>query len=205
MLTDMATRGRPRANDIDAGIRRAVVELVSARGFNAVTIEDVVRVAGTNKPAFYRRFSGLAEAVATLLTERYGTDEDVDTGSFAGDLLEIQRRQATMFRDEFVVGALGSGLERLRTAPEVAQPFVDRYLAPRRRFTHVLLARAVERDELDPGTDADWVADVLTGPLLMRALMPGLPPIDDELVDRSVAVTLDSIGYRGDRSMLTAR
>ncbi|MFD0997158.1 AcrR family transcriptional regulator [Pseudoclavibacter chungangensis] len=201
----MATRGRPRANDIDAGIRRAVVELVSARGFNAVTIEDVVRVAGTNKPAFYRRFSGLAEAVATLLTERYGTDEDVDTGSFAGDLLEIQRRQATMFRDEFVVGALGSGLERLRTAPEVAQPFVDRYLAPRRRFTHVLLARAVERDELDPGTDADWVADVLTGPLLMRALMPGLPPIDDELVDRSVAVTLDSIGYRGDRSMLTAR
>lgn len=205
MLTDMATRGRPRANDIDAGIRRAVVELVSARGFNAVTIEDVVRVAGTNKPAFYRRFSGLAEAVATLLTERYGTDEDVDTGSFAGDLLEIQRRQATMFRDEFVVGALGSGLERLRTAPEVAQPFVDRYLAPRRRFTHVLLARALERDELDPGTDADWVADVLTGPLLMRALMPGLPPIDDELVDRSVAVTLDSIGYRGDRSMLTAR
>lgn len=199
----MATRGRPRANAIDEAITAAIVDLVGERGLGSVTIEDVVTRAATNKPAFYRRYASLIDAVSAILVERHGIDHDVDTGSLASDLYDIQRREVLVFSDPFVLGSVGPGFERLRNAPEAARPFTERYLTPRRRHLHAVVERAVRRGEVVPDADPDWVADVLTGPLIMRALLPMIPPIDDALVRRTVENALDSIGYTGDRSILT--
>ena len=73
---------------------------------------------------------------------------------------------------------LGSDLRsqlslRLRAVPTVAPP------------------RAVERGEIRPGVDTEWIGDLLTGPLLMRVLVP-TGPIDANLARLTVETALEA-------------
>lgn len=200
----MVRSGRPRKDAIDAGILRAVAELVVERGYARVTIDEVIERAGTNKPAFYRRFRDLADVVPRLLASRHGTDEDIDTGSLVGDLVEVQRRQRDLFTDPVVTRGLLGWLAEVDAEPARATPFLAGYLGPRRAYTRVILDRAEARGEIAGGTDPGWIADLLTGPLLMRAVMPGLPPVDDELIIRTVHAALDALRFGGGRSDVEA-
>lgn len=200
----MVGPGRPRKEEIDQRILDAVAESVAERGYSRVTVGQIVERAGTNKPAFYRRFRGLADVVPRLLASRHGTDDDIDTGSIVGDLIEVQRRQRRLFTDPVVTRGLAGWLAEVDADSAQGAPFVSGYLEPRRSYTGVLLARAARRGEIAPGADPGWIADLLTGPLLMRALLPGLPPIDDRLVAQTVRAALDVLGYAGDRGMIDA-
>ncbi len=195
----MAHSGRPRQDGIDTQILDATAELIIERGYARVTVDEVVRRAGTNKPAFYRRFSNLAAVVPRLLASRHGTDEDIDTGTFVGDLLEVQRRQQRLFTDPLVVRGFAAWISEISMDPEQGSPFLTGYLRPRRAYTQVILDRAAERGEIGQNPDPAWVADVLTGPLLMRALLPGMPAIDDALIAQTIHAVLDSVDYAGAR------
>jgi len=197
----MTAAGRPRKPSIDEAILDAFADLVVERGYARVTVDDVVDRAGSNKPAFYRRFRDLADVVPRLLAERHGLDADIDTGSLAGDLLEVQRRQLALFTDTAVSRGLIGWAAHVSAHPERSEPFVSSYLAPRRAFTHVILARAVARGEIRDGADPDWIADLLTGPLIMRVTLPGLPPITEELVILTVTAALDALGFEGRRTL----
>lgn len=177
----------------------AVAELVVERGYARVTVDDVVGRAGTNKPAFYRRYRNLADVVPRLLSSRYGTDEDIDTGTIVGDLIEVQRRQQRLFTDPMIVRGLCGWLAEVVADPAQSAPFLATYLMPRRAYTQVILDRAAERDEIRAGADPGWIADLLTGPLLMHAVLPGLPTADDRLTAQTVHAALDVLGYTGDR------
>lgn len=196
----MVRSGRPRKDSIDRSILEAVAALVTERGYAHVTIDQVVSRAGTNKPAFYRRFRSLADVVPHLLEFRHGTDEDIDTGTLISDLTEVQRRQQQLFTDPVVMRGFAGWLAEVQADPAHGAAFLVGYLAPRRAYTQVILDRAVARGEIDDGADAAWIADLLTGPLVMRAIMPGLPPIDDEFTARTVQAALDALGYRTDRT-----
>lgn len=200
----MASTGRPRKEGIDRAILEAFASLVEEQGYARVTVDDVVKRAGSNKPAFYRRFRDLASVVPRLLEERHGIDSDIDTGSLVGDLREVQRRQVDLFSDRAVARGLIGWAAHVEGDPQQAEPFVTAYLAPRRAFTHVILARAVARGEIADGADPDWIADLLTGPLLMRITLPGLPPVTATLGVQAVHAALDAVGFGGDRSALTA-
>lgn len=200
----MVRSGRPRKDVTDQRIVDAVAELVTDHGYARVTVEEVVERAGTNKPAFYRRFRNLADVVPRLLASRHGTDEDIDTGTIVGDLIEVQARQQRLFTDPVVTRGLVGWLAEVSTNPADGAPFLLGYLAPRRAYTQVILDRAVERREIPAGSDADWIADLLTGPLIMRVVLPGLPPIGDEFTVRTIHAALDTLGYTGDRSAICA-
>lgn len=198
----MVRSGRPRKDVTDQRIAHAVAELVAERGYARVTVDEVVERAGTNKPAFYRRFRNLADVVPRLLASRHGTDEDIDTGSIVGDLIEVQARQQRLFVDPVVTRGLVGWLAEVGADPAQGAPFLSGYLGPRRAYTRVILDRAVERGEIPAGADPDWIADLLTGPLLMRVVLPGLPPIGDEFTMRTIHAALDALGYTGDRSTI---
>lgn len=200
----MVGPGRPRKPRVDESIVRAFAELVAEHGYAAVTVDRVVARAGTNKPAFYRRFRRLADVVPHVLAARHGTDEDIDTGGLVGDLVEVQHRQHRLFTDPVITRGLAGWLAHVEADPEAGAPFFREYLAPRRAYTAVILGRALGRGEIAAGADPEWIADLLTGPLLMRAMMPGLPPIDGRFVARTVHAALDAVGYRGDREGVDA-
>lgn len=198
----MVRSGRPRKSQVEDDIVRAMAELVAEHGYASVTLDHVVTRAGTNKPAFYRRFRHLADVVPRILASRHGTDEDIDTGSLVDDLVEVQRRQYRLFTDPVITRGLSGWLAHIDRDPEAGAPFFRDYLAPRRAHTQVLLDRAHSRGEITVEVDAEWIADLLTGPLLLRAVMPGLPPIDNTLITQSLHAALDAAGFRGDRQSI---
>lgn len=59
------------------------------------------------------------------------------------------------------------------------------------------------RGEIPAGAVPDWIADLLTGPLIMRVVLPGLPPLDDAFISQTVHATLDVLDYAGDRRAIT--
>lgn len=195
----MVRSGRPRNTSVDDNIIAAMAELVAERGYAAVTVEDVVARARTNKPAFYRRFRHLADVVPRILASRHGLDADIDTGSLVGDLVEVQHRQKLLFTDPVTVRGLAGWLSHVSVDPDIGAPFFAEYLAPRRAYTHVILGRALDRGEIPEIVDPAWIADLLTGPLLVRAFIPGLPPVSDELVRQTIDAALDVLKYTGER------
>lgn len=198
----MVRSGRPRKSQVEGEIVRAMADLVAEHGYASVTLDHVVARAGTNKPAFYRRFRHLADVVPHILASRHGTDEDIDSGSLVDDLIEVQHRQYRLFTDPVITRGLTGWLAHTDKDPEAGVSFFRDYLAPRRAYTQVLLDRARSRGEIDADADADWIADLLTGPLLLRAVMPGLPPIDSTLVTGSIHAALDAVGFQGDRQSI---
>jgi hypothetical protein len=65
-------------------------------------------------------------------------------------------------------------------------------MAPRRRSVAAMLARAADRGEIAPPAQPNIVCDLLTGPLLLRAVMPAIGPIDDALLNVTVQAALSA-------------
>lgn len=189
-----STGGRPRDDGIDDALVDAVTELVSEKGFAAATVARVAKLAGTTKPAFYRRFAQIADMVPTIVMRRHGDLPGIDTGSIAGDLLAFQTFQSRIFGDTFVKRSMAGWLAHLAGHPEQSAAFVDQFLGTRLQILDGILRRAVDRGEIADGYRASQVMDALVGPLLMRSLMPGLGVIDEAIVEESVGTALAVLG-----------
>ncbi len=199
----MTNLGRPRNTETDARLIQAASELVIEHGYSQVTVDQVVERAGTNKPAFYRRFRRLADVVPhALMALDYDLD-DIDTGSLVKDLAEFQRRQRLLFSAPLIIRGLPGWLAEVSTTPDHAMPFVKQFQAPRRKALRSIVQRAATRGEIDIPSDVEWITDILTAPLMMRAIIPGLPRIDDSLIGQSVHAALDALRYQGDRHALS--
>ncbi|WP_121255054.1 TetR/AcrR family transcriptional regulator [Nocardioides ferulae] len=182
--------GRPRDARLDRALLDATCELLATQGYAGTTVEAVARSAGTTKPSLYRRYAGRAELVVAALLDRFGEDPTHDTGSLRGDLTALQSHQLRLFADPVLRGAAGGLIDEVGLDPATGRRFADRFLAPRRQATARILDRAVLRGEIPGGHDPEWICDLLTGPLLMRALLPGLPPLDEGLAEQTVDAAL---------------
>lgn len=189
----MVKSGRPRAESLDISILSAASELVQSQGFQAASIEAIAKRAGTTRPAVYRRHGSRGLVVIAAMARHFGLDPAPDTGSLRGDLLAVQLEQLKFFTDPLVVGALSGLLDEASRDPEVGSRFFNDFVAPRRQSTACALQRAVERGEIRPGFDTDWICDLLTGPLLMRAFLP-VGPIDERLARQTVDAALAALG-----------
>ncbi len=189
--------GRPRNTALDGALVRAAGELIVERGFAGVSVGAVAARAKTTRPAFYRRFEGVAEVVLAVLLEHFSThlDQSINTGDLPGDLEAIQRDQIQLFRDPLVHCSLAGFLDAVRGDEQLRTVFVRKFLVPRRAGVAALIARAVGRGEIPPCPDVEWICDLLTGPVLMRVLMPGLNGLDESLIVQSVASVLSALGY----------
>ena len=201
----MTNPGRPRNTETDARIIQAASELVIEHGYSQVTVDQVVDRAGTNKPAFYRRFRRLADVVPLALLALNQDLDDIDTESLVKDLAEFQRRQRLLFSAPLITRGLPGWLAEVSSTPDRAMPFIKQFQAPRRETLRSIVQRATTRGEITPPINVEWVTDVLTAPLMMRAIIPGLPHIDDRLVRQSVHTALDALQYRGDRRALSSQ
>lgn len=189
--------GRPRDPSLDAALLEAAAHLIAERGYGAVTLGAVAEAAATTRPALYRRFSDLADLVLALLIERFGLRPGADDlGGIEAEMLANQQHQAQFFTDPVLCNSLPGLLEEVGRNRALAERFQQRFLIPRRASTSSILERAVVRGEIEPGFDAEWICDLITGPMMMRALIPTLGPIDDELVQLTVRSALDAVGYR---------
>jgi AcrR family transcriptional regulator len=185
--------GRPRDTSLDAAIAAATESVLLADGYAAVSIDRVAKIAGTTRAAVYRRVKSRGELVIGLLIHRFGTSPASDTGDLRQDLEHVQDVQRIFFADAVVRAGLAGLLSDTYAEPTLAAVLYDRFLAPRRQSVAAMLARAADRGQIAPVGEPARISDILTGPLLFRALVPAIGPIDDGLLEATVDAALDAV------------
>jgi AcrR family transcriptional regulator len=187
-------RGRPRDTALDTAIANATEAVLLSHGYSAVNIDRVAKLAGTTRAAIYRRAKTRGELVVALLVSRFGIDPASDSGDLREDLRLIQEVQRDFFVDPMVQAALAGVLNDLKDDDELGEVFYAHFMEPRRRSVATMLARAAARDEIAPPSQPGVISDLLTGPLLLRAALPPIGPIDDTLVNATIEAALTVCG-----------
>ena len=184
---------RPPDPEREAAILDAALDVLAEVGYDRLTVSAVHQRARASAKTVYRRWSGKEELMTAALQRavaRTAVDpaDLVDTGSLRGDLVANLRRDAAapaltrgLLAAAAVHGELGAAALELLRAQEA-------------RLTKVILARAVERGEVDGAVDAMLVADVTRGMTLQHQLLdpdaepdPGDPdPEQDDFVEQLV-------------------
>ncbi|WP_353114512.1 TetR/AcrR family transcriptional regulator C-terminal ligand-binding domain-containing protein [Microbacterium sp.] len=186
--------GRPRKQAIDDALRGAFGELFAEGGATGITMQDLIGRAGTSRDAFYRRFHSVGHFLVHLMTSRYAVDPTEDTGTLRGDLLVILRDQVAMYTDGVSRALLPLLLDACARDEVVAGLLRDRFLHPQRESTTRVIERAVARGEIRPVGDLSYVLDLVYGPLLLRAALPGDATIDDDLAELIAGTVLRELG-----------
>jgi AcrR family transcriptional regulator len=176
-------RGRPRNPETDQRITAAAAELMLHRGFDKMTVDDVAAKAGVGKATVYRRWPSKEDLAVAAMAEIYATEiPNPDTGSIRTDLKEsltmaltfvnspqgqayIRTSMAEAVRDERIAGLYRASTER------VEQNAAKMY------------ERAIERGEVRPDINLDFVVQWVGGLIGMRAIthrqLPQLEDVDD--------------------------
>ena len=187
-------RGRPRDIAVDTAIAAATESVLLSDGYGAVNIDRVAKLARTTRAAIYRRAKTRGELVVGLLISRFGFDPAPDSGELRRDLQLLQQLQRAFFADPVVRAALAGVLSDITSDQDLSTGFYERFMAPRRRSVAAMLDRAVERGEIAPVEEPRIISDLLTGPLVLRAVLPAIGPIDDRLLAETVNAALSACG-----------
>ncbi|MFN8047315.1 MAG: TetR/AcrR family transcriptional regulator [Ancrocorticia sp.] len=198
-MTD--NRGRPFDTAVDEAILTTTKALLEAKGFDRLTVSEIVERAGTTRSAFYRRYMSLLDLITDLFLHEFPTELDIefDTGSLTSDLRAIQVDQQDFFTTPMVYQGLPGFLGKLRADDDARQAFIDRFVQPRRDAVERIVDRAVQRGEITGSYDPDFICDLITGPFIFRIMAPEIGPLDDALVARTVDAALRFLGATGPR------
>jgi Tetracyclin repressor-like, C-terminal domain len=102
---------------------------------------------------------------------------------------------ARLFRDTEAGRLMADLMAAGQTDPEIRAALDEHWLRPRRQIGAGLLRDAVDRGELDPGTDVAAAVDQLFAPVYYRLLL-GHEPLHDELAATLVRQMLNGLRLR---------
>jgi AcrR family transcriptional regulator len=192
-------RGRPRDPEAEPRIRRYAVQLLLERGFDGMTVDDVAEAAGVGKATIYRRWASKELLANDAMADLFDMEiPDADTGSIAGDLLEVYRTALAFANSERGLALIRLAVAEANRDQRSAQIYRD-VLDRRIELTEAALDRARSRGEqirstADPVLMVEWMAGVFVVRALTGRPMP--PPEDAErLADVTLRVILD--GWSG--------
>lgn len=138
----------------------AIIELARS-GYSGLRMDRVASRASVNKTTIYRRWPSRA-ALVRALVDRLQTplreSRLPDTGQLEGDLVEAFSRRFTVGRT--VEGRAWARLLDERHSHEV-EAIIGTAVDERGAEWRSMVTRAIDRDELPPGTDAQLVLDLV--------------------------------------------
>ena len=191
-------RGRPRDGAVDTRVLDAAWDLLHAKGFAGLTVDEVAERAGTAKTTVYRRWPTKDHLAVALAARLLGEVPIADTGDLRADLTGF-------------AAALADGLDRLRLAgnpaggpsaglaaelaaaaarhPDIGD-LVRAGFAARHALAHARLRRARVAEGLRGDIDAEVLIDQVAGPVWYRVLVTGAP-VGRDYAERLVTAVLD--------------
>ncbi len=175
--------GRRRDEAKDDAILQATRDLLTERGYDAMTMDAVAERAGAGKSTVYRRWPSKVQlTVDSLLCVKQPTIDQVpDEGSLRADLLGLATMAHRFKNDELMSGLLTA----IRENDEVASVFHEQFVAGRVRLMRAVLERARERGETSPDADLDMLAAVGPAMIHYRKVVAHLP-VDAAFAERLV-------------------
>ncbi|MQY27254.1 TetR/AcrR family transcriptional regulator [Nocardia aurantia] len=160
-------------------------ELVEA-GYAGFTIESVAERAGTSRAVLYRRWPTKPELVRAAVIHAGGKERVAipDTGSLRDDMIELLRRANRSRARIGIMMALQLSGYYAETGTSLSE-LRDEFLAGRAGAVDTLLARAIERAEVDPAKLSPRVVGVPFD-LYRQELLMTLAPVPDEVIESIV-------------------
>jgi AcrR family transcriptional regulator len=169
--TDLAARtGRPRDEAREQAILDAAIELVAEVGYDRLTIDGIAARARASKATIYRRWPGKADVVAEAFKRRVPSPLEIaDLGSLRAELVDAMRQLCSHL--DGLDGNLLCGLAgACHTDPELAACF-KQMMAEKDSPLRAVVARAVARAELPPGSTYELAEEVAPAVAMLRILM----------------------------------
>jgi AcrR family transcriptional regulator len=166
-----SSRGRPRREEAHRTILKAALDLVSAYGFRAITMDKIAAQAGVGKMTVYRRWPNKAALVMDALLELIGPETAFPPAPTA---IESLRKQLTL-QARFFRGPSGTLIRSLlaeaQSDPDLAVAFREQWIVPRRAGVKHVLMQAMREGDLRPGIHLETAIDLLYGPIYYRLLI----------------------------------
>ena len=174
----MTTQGRPRDELLDRAILERPAEVLVAEGVEAVSFSRIAELAGTTRPALYRRFRSPVElAIAALHHIATGTRPQP-----SGDHLADLEAELRSFRDGITrtssIALVGSMLTP-GVDDEVLAAYRELLVRPRRERIGAILHRARRAGTVTgTPTELEVATTMCTGSFYAYALAGVEPPRD---------------------------
>ncbi|MEU4209087.1 TetR/AcrR family transcriptional regulator C-terminal ligand-binding domain-containing protein [Streptomyces sp. NPDC026206] len=175
-----------------AAVRDAVLAGLVEHGYPGLSVEYVAEHSGVHKTTLYRRWGGVEGLVADAL-DLAGEDSwtPPDTGSLREDLLALAQEVVDTFTDPAGAAAPTAFITAAFQSERAAQALRGFY-AERFGRCAPLIARAVERGEAPPGTDAGAVARSVSAPLFFRLFITR-EPVDTAVAEEAADSVLAAV------------
>jgi AcrR family transcriptional regulator len=181
--------GRPRSTRAHEAIIDAVLDLLAeGTPVAEVSIEAVAARAGVGKATIYRRWSGknelLLDAIRALKTPQ-SIPEDQPVREtliqlFSAVSVSVDPRAAKVFP---------CIVPEVMRSPEL-RGLYQQIVEPRRARTKEVLERGIANGELRADIDVEFIALMLTGPVMLQRMLSWSPNIDDDTLPEQVVDTL---------------
>ena len=150
-LVEDAPIRRRRGGQLESALLDAAWAELVARGYAGATYEGIAARAGTSRPVVYRRWPTKGALILAAIRRRGGHDRppDPDTGTLRGDLVSLltdfnQRRAG-------LIVVLGDNAGEFRRETGLTPDQLrDEWLGGRETLIGAIMARGVERGEVDP-------------------------------------------------------
>ena len=168
------------------------LELLQEHGYDRLTLDAVAATARASKATLYRRWPTKAELVLAAFVE--GTRHvavDPDTGSLRGDLLKLG--DAIYAHVSTHASTIRAVLVETSRSAELAAMMQEQFLDQRKALMAHVLARAVDRGEIEGSAITEDLWDMLPGYLIYRSVLTGRAPSGrtiQELVDNVLLPSL---------------
>jgi AcrR family transcriptional regulator len=163
--------GNSRTQRTDAAILAATRELLAERGVAALTIEGVAERSGVAKTTIYRRWHDKDElALAVLIDSTESIRTPPDVGDTRKELLTFVNTATRVITES---GAFAGLASEIATRPELAQTYQERVVKLRLAEIGEVIARGIQRGDLQPDTNVRLVHELLVGPRIYRLLFSG--------------------------------
>ena len=165
-------------------------------GYSRLTMERVAAESGVAKTTLYRRWPTRAALCMELYLEVAARElQAPDTGDIAGDLRQIVNTvvhlQTRTVAGPAFIGVIAEAVSN----PHASSDSLVKFAKRRREVTRHVLERAIERGEIDAGTDIDLVIDALGGATTFR-LLQGHAPLSRKFADALVDLVLSGCRAR---------
>jgi AcrR family transcriptional regulator len=179
----VSSRWSPRETELLA----VTLRLLQEHGYDRLTLDAVAATARASKATVYRRWPSKAELVVAAFIEGIRhTAVPPDTGALRGDLLQLGELVCQQARQH--AATMRAVLVEVSRNPPLYDAMQHEFLDQRKALIHRILARAVERGEIDGTSISDELWDLLPGYLTFRSIIPGRPP-----TRRTVKAVVDDV------------
>lgn len=156
----------------EAELLAVTLQLLQEHGYDRLSLDVVASTARASKATLYRRWPTKAELVLAAFVE--GTRQvavDPDTGKLRGDLLRIgEQIRAHVSAHASTIRAV---LMEISRSANLAAMLQEQFLAQRKALMRRVLARAVDRGEIEASAITDDLWDLLPGYLIFRSVLTG--------------------------------